>query len=100
MEKILGQKKDAFSKVTQALESEIQIPQEIYLSGTRMGEIDEGKEYDQNALVESLVEEMSGGVSRETIEQAVNTASRKYINATVKNFLSILIRREALKTLK
>ena len=56
--------------------------------------------YDQNALIESLVEEMGDIAGRDKIEQAVGVAGKKYRNATVKNFLPILIRREVLKRLQ
>ena len=91
---------EAFSKVTEVLESEIPGPIEIIESRPRKGEVDEHMGYDQNALIESLVEEMGDIADRDKIEQVVGVVGRKYRNATVKNFLPILIRREVLKRLQ
>ena len=67
-------------------------------------EVDErvsiASENTDNALIESIWEELNGRVDREIISQTVLEANTRYQNAAIKTFLPILTRRYVLKMLQ
>jgi len=67
-------------------------------------EVDErvsiASENTDNALIESIWEELNGRVDRDNINQAVLEARARYQNAAIKTYLPIFIRRDVLARLK